>query len=83
MVVFEKLQQFKEMNTELVVNWNWIISKVITRWQALDTNPKSMQEINFKENLGRDGNENTTAVFMIEEAKKTVLDFSQATIKVF
>ena len=42
-----------------------------------------MQEINFKENLGRDGNENTTAFFIIEEAKKTVLDFSQATTKVF
>ena len=34
----------------------------------------------FTTNLDRDGN--TTMFFIIEEAKETVLDFSQGTIKV-
>ena len=38
------------------------------------------QEINFTANLDRDGN--TTMFFIIEEAKETVLDFSQGTVKV-
>ena len=34
----------------------------------------------FTTNLDRDGN--TTMFFIIEEAKETVLDFSQGTVKV-
>ena len=39
-----------------------------------------MQQINFTENLERDGN--TQMFFIIEEAKETALDFSKGTVKV-
>ena len=39
-----------------------------------------IQQINFTANLDRDGN--ATMFFIIEEAKETVLDFSQGTVKV-
>ena len=56
--------------------------------QALDADPKELQQINFKGNLIRKNNQdqnvndNTTMFFIIEEAKQTVLDFSQGTMKV-
>ena len=51
----------------------------LSKQEALDSDPKAIQEINFIENL-----ENQSAIFFItEETKETVLDFSQATVKVF
>ena len=51
----------------------------LSKQQALDSDPKAIQEINFIENL-----ENQSAIFFItEETKETVLDFSQGTVKVF
>ena len=52
----------------------------INKQQALDADPRAIQQINFIRNLDRDGN--TTMFFIIEEAKETVLDFSQGTVKV-
>ena len=52
----------------------------LSKQQALDAGPRAIQQINFTANLDRDGN--TTMFFIIEEAKETVLDFSQGTIKV-
>ena len=52
----------------------------LSKQQALDADPRSIQQINFTANLDRDGN--TTMFFIIEEAKETVLDFSQGTVKV-
>ena len=52
----------------------------LSKQQALDADPRAIQQINFTANLDRD--ENTTIFFIIEEAKETVLDFSQGTIKV-
>ena len=46
----------------------------------LDTDPKAIQQINFTENLERD--EGATTFFIIKEAKETILDFSQGTVKV-
>ena len=40
-----------------------------------------IQQINFTANLDRVGN--TRIYFIFEEAKETVLDFSQGTVKVF
>ena len=51
----------------------------LSKQQALDADPRVIQEINFKSNLDRDGN--TTMFFIIEESKETVLDFSQGTVK--
>ena len=52
----------------------------LSKQQELDADPRAIQEINFTANLDRDGN--TTMFFIIEEAKETVLDFSQGTVKV-
>ena len=43
-----------------------------------------MQRFNFTKNLnpGLNVNVNTTMFFIIEEAKKTILDFPQGTVKV-
>ena len=45
----------------------------LSKQQALDADPRAIQKINFTANLDRAGN--TTTVFIIEEAKETVLDF--------
>ena len=46
----------------------------------LDADPKVIQQINFTANLDRAGN--TTMFFITEEAKETMLDFPQGTVKV-
>ena len=52
----------------------------INKQQALDADPRAIQQINFIANLDRNGN--TTMSFITEKAKETVLDFSQGTVKV-
>ena len=52
----------------------------LSKQQALNADPRAIQQINFTANLDRD--ENTTIFFIIEEAKETVLEFSQGTVKV-
>ena len=51
----------------------------LSRQQALDDDLRAIQQINFTANLDRAGN--TTMFFIIEEAKETVLNFSQGTVK--
>ena len=57
-----------------------IIAVDLSKQQALNTDPRAIQQINFTANLDRTGN--TTVFFIIEEANETVLDFSQGTLKV-
>ena len=52
----------------------------LSKQQALDADLRAIQQINFTANLDTEGN--TTMFFIIEEAKETVLDFSQGTLKV-
>ena len=53
----------------------------LSKQQALDANPRTIEQINFTADLDRTGN--TTMFFIIEEAKETVtIDFSQGTVKV-
>ena len=52
----------------------------LSKQQALDADPRAIQQINFTANLDRDGK--TRVYFILEEAKETTLDFSQATVKV-
>ena len=52
----------------------------LSKQQALDADTRAIQQIDFTANLDRAGN--TTMFFIIEEAKETVLDFSQGTVKV-
>ena len=51
----------------------------LSKKQTLDVDPREIQQINFTANLDRAGN--TVIFFIIEEAKETVLDFSQGTVK--
>ena len=52
----------------------------LNKHQALDADPKAIQQINFTPNLYKGGN--TRIYFILEETKETVLDFSQGTVKV-
>ena len=51
----------------------------LSKQQTLDADPRAIQQINVIAKLDRAGN--TTMFFIIEEGKKTVLDFSEGTIK--
>ena len=52
----------------------------LSKQQALDADPRAIQQINFTASLDRGGN--TRIYFILEEAKETVLDFRQGTVKV-
>ena len=52
----------------------------LSKQQVLDADPKTIQQINFMANLDRAGN--TKFYFILEEAKETVVEFSQGTVKV-
>ena len=52
----------------------------LSKQQAFDSDPRVIQQINFKANLDRA--RNTTMFFIIDEARQTVLDFSQGTVKI-
>ena len=57
-----------------------IIAVDLSKQQTLDADPRAIQQINFTANLDRAGN--TRVYFILEEAKETILDFSQGTVKV-
>ena len=50
-----------------------------SKQQALDADPRAIQQFNFIAKLDRNGN--TTMFFIIKEAKETALDFSEGTVK--
>ena len=52
----------------------------LSKQQALDTDPKTIQQINFTRILERDND--ATVFFVIEEGKETDLNFSQGTVEV-
>ena len=52
----------------------------LSKQQALDADPRAIQQINFTANLDRA--RNTRFYFILEEAKETFLEFSQGTVKV-
>ena len=57
-----------------------MIATDLSKQEALDVDPKAIQQINFAANLDRAGN--TRFYFILEEAKETVFEFSQGTVKV-
>ena len=61
-------------------NYYKMIAIDLSKQQALDGDPKAIQEINFTANLDRAGN--TRFYFILEEAKETVFQFSQRAVKV-
>ena len=59
-------------------SYHKMIAIDLSKKQALDADPKAMQQINFTGNL----EEQSTMSFIIERVKETVLDFSKGTVKV-
>ena len=57
-----------------------MIEMDLSRQNELDADPRAIEQINFTVNLDRAGN--TTIFFIIEEAKETIFEFSQGTLKV-
>ena len=52
----------------------------LNKQQALDADPRVIQQINFTAHLDKAGN--TRVYFILEETKETILDVSQGTVKV-
>ena len=63
---------FKKYYKMIPVDWS--------KHQALDADPKEIQQVNFTANLDRA--KNTRLYFILEEAKETVFEFSKGTVKV-
>ena len=61
-------------------NYYQMIAIDLSKQQALDADPKAIQQINFTANL--DGAGNTRFYFILEKVKETVFEFSQGTVKV-
>ena len=57
-----------------------MIAVDLSKQQALDADPKAIQQINFTANLDRAGN--TRIYFILEEAKETKFEFSKGSVKV-
>ena len=60
-------------------NYKMIVAD-LSKQQGLDADLQAIQQINFTANLDRAGN--TRFYFILEEAKETVFEFSQGTVKV-
>ena len=57
-----------------------LITIDFSKQQAVNADPKEIQQINLAENLDQAGNK--TMVFILEEVKETIFDFSQGTARV-
>ena len=57
-----------------------MIAVDLSKEQALDADSRAIQQINFTANLDRAGN--TRIFFILDEAKETILNFAQGTVKV-
>ena len=57
-----------------------MIAVDLSKQHALDTDPRAIQQINYTANLDKEGN--TRICFILEEAKETILNFVQGTVKV-
>ena len=58
-----------------------LITIDLSKKQPLDVNTKAKEQINSTANLEQLGN--TSMSFSIEEAKETIIDFSQGTVNLF
>ena len=78
--------QGDDYTTGCLLNYQYIndtykmIAVDLSKQKALDADPRAIQQINFTAKLNRAGN--TRFYFILEEAKETILDFSQGTVKV-
>ena len=78
MVVFKKLQHVKEIIIQLVVlldyncskNYYRMMAMDLSKQQALDADPKAIQQINFTRNVSRPAV--ATMFFIIEELSQYI-----------
>ena len=68
------------LNYQYIKDYYKMIAIDLSKQQALDADLGAIQQITFTANLDRAGN--TRIYFILEEAKETILDFSQGTAKV-
>ena len=54
----------------------------LSKQQALDADPKVIQQIKYTGTLDGEANDDTTMFFIIEEAKEILLNFLQGTVRV-
>ena len=91
LITYDKIQKIStregdNCKTGSLLDYNYLNSyhKMIvidlSKQQALDADPKAMQQIHFTANLDQEGS--TTLFFIIEEAKETILPFSQGKSKI-
>ena len=59
-------------------NYYKMFATDLSKQQALDADPRAIQQINFTANLNRTGN--SKFYFILEEAKETISEFSQGTV---
>ena len=57
-----------------------MIAADLSKQQVLNSDLRAVQQIRFTSNLDRPGN--TRIYFILEEAKETMLNFAQGTVKV-
>ena len=82
----EMTDQGDDQGDDCLLDYSYImdtykmIAVDLSKQQALDVDPRAVQQINFTANLDRAGN--TRVYFILEEAKETILDFSQGRVKV-
>ena len=57
-----------------------MIAADLSKQQVLNNDLRAVQQISFTSNLDRPGN--TRIYFILEEAKETMLNFAQGTVKV-
>ena len=74
--------QGDEYTTDCLLDYSYfkkykMIAIDLNKQQALDSDPKAIQQIHFTGNL------ENKLFFIIDQAKERVLDFSQGTVKVF
>ena len=68
------------LNYHYIKDYYKMIAVDLSKQQALDPDPRAIQQINFTGNLDRA--ENIRVYFILEEAKESILDFSQGAVKV-
>ena len=75
--------QVDDYTTGYLLGYNYLKDcyKIIAI-EALVTDPKAIQQINFTVNLAPEEKADPTMIFIIEEVKETVLIFSNGTVKV-
>ena len=84
-VIYENIRKITEgqrvdYTTGYFKKYYKMIAIDLNKQQHLDADPKAIQQINFTENLNRDGNKRI--YFILEEAKETVFKLSHGFVKV-